>query len=215
MVRVILPDGNSLEYTRRVTPLDVAGDIGKRLAKATLAAELDGRLVGCNETLPVDGEVRLRLVTAKDPEALGLMRHSCAHVMARAVMRLFEGVQLAFGPTIENGFYYDFLTEKPISDEDFTRIEAEMRKIAEEDEPFERVVLPRDEAVSLCQELGQKLKVEHIKEGLGDQETVSFYRQGEFVDLCRGPHVPSAGKLGAFKLLSVAGAYWKGDSNRE
>ncbi len=214
MVKVILPDGNSLEYARRVTPIEVASDIGKRLAKATLAAELDGRLVGCDEILPVDGEVHLRLITARDSESLGLLRHSCAHVMARAVMRLFEGVQLAFGPTIDNGFYYDFLTEKPISDEDFPRIEAEMKKIVKEDEPFERVVLPRDEAIALCRELGQKLKVEHIEEGLGDQPTVSFYRQGEFVDLCRGPHVPSAGKLSAFKLLSVAGAYWKGDSAR-
>ncbi len=215
MLKVVLPNESTLEYTRRVTPAEVAGDIGARLAKATLAAEVDGNLVGCNELLPAKGEVRLRLITAKDPEALDLMRHSCAHVMARAVMRLFPGVQLAFGPTTDNGFYYDFLTDQPISDEDFPQIEAEMQKIAKEDEPFERVVLPRDDATALCRELRQELKVEHIEEGLGDQPTVSFYRQGEFVDLCRGPHLPSAGKLGAFKLLSVAGAYWKGDASRE
>ncbi len=215
MLNVILPDGSTLNYTRRVTALDVAGDIGKRLAKATLAAEVDGKLVGSDQLLPAEGEVRLRLITQRDPEALDLMRHSCAHVMARAVMRLYPGVQLAFGPTIENGFYYDFLIEQPISEDDFPRIEAEMRNIVAEGELFERVELPRTEAVELCRELGQTLKVEHIEEGLGDEASVSFYRQGEFVDLCRGPHLAAASKVGAVKLLSVAGAYWKGDSNRE
>ncbi len=215
MLTVILPDGNTLEYSRRVRTIDVAADIGSRLAKATLAAQLDGQLVGADCLLPQEGKVSLRLITKKDPEALGILRHSCAHVMARAVMRLFDGVQLAFGPTVDNGFYYDFRLEHSISEADFPKIEAEMAKIIKEDEPFERVDEPRDRAIQLCKDLGQTLKVEHLEEGLAEEETVSFYRQGEFVDLCRGPHLPSPRAIGAFKLLSVAGAYWKGDALRE
>jgi threonyl-tRNA synthetase len=213
MLKVNLPDGTVLEYSRRVRPMDIAADIGPRLAKATLAAVVDGRMVGADASLPDDGQITLRLLTNKDPEALDVMRHSCAHVMARAVMRLFEGVQLAFGPTIDNGFYYDFLMEHSISEEDFPKIEAEMARIVKEDEPFERIETPREKAVALCEELGQALKVEHINDGLADQATLSFYRQGEFLDLCRGPHIPSAGAIGAFRLLSVAGAYWKGDAS--
>jgi threonyl-tRNA synthetase len=215
MLKVSLPDGSVLEYSRRVRPIDVAADIGPRLAKATLAAEVDGRLVGADSPLPDEGQIRLRLLTGKDPEALDVMRHSCAHVMARAVMRLFEGVQLAFGPTVENGFYYDFQTEHPLSEEDFSRIEAEMARIVKEDQPFDRVEMDRSEAIQFCKDLGQSLKVEHIEGGLANEGTVSFYRQGEFIDLCRGPHVPRAGAIGAFKILSVAGAYWKGDAQNQ
>jgi threonyl-tRNA synthetase len=171
--------------------------------------------MGADQTLPEEGQISLRLITKKDPEALEIMRHLCAHVMARAVMRLFPGVQLAFGPTIENGFYYDFQTEHAFSEEDFPRIEAEMAKIVKEDEAFERVEMDRREAVQFCTDLGQALKVEHIEDGLKDEAAVSFYRQGEFIDLCRGPHVPGPGAIGAFKLLSVAGAYWKGDASRQ
>ena len=134
--------------------------------------------------------------------------------MARAVMRLRKGVQLAFGPTVEGGFYYDFDLKEPLSEDDFPAIEAEMKKIVKANEPFERIVEPREKALQVCRDMQQAYKVEHIQEGLGDHETVSFYRQGEFLDLCRGPHVPSAGSIGAFKLLSIAGAYWKGDANR-
>ena len=215
MLKVILPDGKVLEFSHRVRPIDVAAKIGPRLAKATLAAEVDGQLVGADVALPAEGQVRLRLLTSKDPEALGILRHSSAHVMARAVMRLFEGVQLAFGPTVDNGFYYDFQMEHALSAEDFPQIEAEMARIIAEDEPFERVDMPRDEAVEFFQDLSQALKVEHLREGLADEASVSLYRQGEFVDLCRGPHVPTAGAIGAFKLLSVAGAYWKGDARRQ
>ncbi|MBN1589170.1 MAG: threonine--tRNA ligase [Pirellulales bacterium] len=216
MLKVILPDGNVLDYSRRVRPIDVAADIGPRLAKATLAAVVDGQTVGTDFYLPEEGEVSLRLLTKRDIESLDIMRHSCAHVMARAVMRLFEGVQLAFGPTVDGGFYYDFALEHSISESDFPKIEAEIAKIIKQDEAFERVEYPHAKAIELCEELGQTLKVEHLKEGLSDQSLVSFYRQGEFVDLCRGPHVPSAGAIGALKLLSVAGAYWKGDaSNRQ
>ena len=215
MLKVNLPDGTSKEFSRRMRAIDVAADIGPGLAKATLAAVVDDQVVGADTYLPEDGEVVLRLLTKRDSEALDVMRHSCAHVMARAVMRLFDGVELAFGPTVDNGFYYDFALEHAISEADFPRIEAEMAKIIKEGEPFERVVEPRDKAIQLCADLNQKLKVEHIQEGLSDQETVSFYRQGEFVDLCRGPHVPSPKAITAFKLMSVAGAYWKGDAGQQ
>jgi threonyl-tRNA synthetase len=215
MLTVTLPDGKTLEYSHRVRPSDIAAALGPRLAKATLAADVDGRLVGAAEPLPAEGRIALRLITAKDPQALDLLRHSCAHVMARAVMRLFEGVQLAFGPTVADGFYYDFQMEHALSDADFPAIEAEMARIIAADEPFERVEMDRREAIEFCRDLGQSLKVEHLEDGLAEQATVSFYRQGEFVDLCRGPHVPTAGAVGAFKLLSVAGAYWKGDANRQ
>lgn len=215
MVQVKLPDGSVRQYPQPVRPIDVAAEIGPRLAKATLAAMVDGEVVGVDTLLPAEGEVSLRLLTAKDELTLDVMRHSCAHIMARAVMRLFEGVQLAFGPTVENGFYYDFELKRPLSEDDFPAIEAEMAKIIAEDEPFERVVMERDEAIQLCRDLGQTLKVEHLESGLAENEKVSFYRQGEFVDLCRGPHVPSPKAIGAVKLLSVAGAYWKGDANRQ
>jgi threonyl-tRNA synthetase len=213
MLKVNLPDGKALEFSHRVRALDVAQQIGPGLAKAALAAEVDGQLVGLDHYLPEEGSVTLRILTKKDSESLEVLRHSCAHVMARAVMRLFDDVQLAFGPTVENGFYYDVQAKKPISEDDFPKIEAEMAKIVKEDEPFERFVEPHDKATALCRDLGQQLKVEHLEEGLSDEQSVSFYRQGEFVDLCRGPHVPSAGAIGAFKLLSVAGAYWKGDAS--
>jgi threonyl-tRNA synthetase len=216
MLKVTLPDGTHREYAEVVTSADVAAEIGPGLAKAAVVAEVDSRLVGLNEPLPADGQVQLRILTKRDPEALAVMRHSAAHVMARAVMRLFDGVQLAFGPTIDSGFYYDFDLERSLSEEDFTAIESEMAKIVAADEPFERIEQPRDEAVALVRDLGQALKVEHIEGTLADHPVVSFYRQGEFVDLCRGPHVARAGMIGrAFKLLSVAGAYWKGDASRK
>src|SRR5262249_30274312 len=156
-----------------------------------------------------------QLLTDRDPESLAVLRHSCAHVMARAVMRLFPGVQLAFGPALENGFYYDIDSPTPIREEDFPRIEEEMRKIVKEAEPFEAFERPTDEARALVQDLGQGYKVEHIDDDLKQYPSLSFYRQGEFIDLCRGPHIPHAGKIGAFKLLSIAGAYWKNDSTRK
>ncbi len=215
MLTVNLPDGSKLEYQRRVRPIDVAADIGPGLAKATLAAVVDDRLTGADTPLPADGSISFRLITKKDPEAIEIMRHTAAHVMARAVMRLFEGVQLAFGPTTGEGFYYDFDLKHSISESDFPKIEAEMAKIIKEDEPLERVEMDRLEAAQLCKDLGQTLKVEHIEDGLAEEDSVSFYRQGEFIDLCRGLHVPSPKAIGAFKLLSVAGAYWKGDASRQ
>ena len=216
MLKVILPDGSRREYESPVTAYDVAAEIGPGLAKAAILAEVDGQQVDLHCQLPASGDVRLRLLTNRDPEVLAVMRHSAAHVMAQAVMRLYEGVSLAFGPTTSTGFYYDFHLEEPIREEDFPRIEAEMRKIVAADEKFERLEMPRSDSLGLCEEMGQAFKVEHIQTGLAEEETLSFYRQGEFVDLCRGRHIPSTRHIGnAFKLLSVAGAYWKGDSSRE
>ena len=215
MLTVRLPDGSTKQYSQSVRPIDVAAEIGPRLAQATLGATVNGKVIGFDAPLPDDGEVNLRLLTKKDSEALAIMRHSCAHVMARAVMRLFKGVQLAFGPTIEHGFYYDMALDRPITEEDFPAIEAEMKKIVKADEAFERLERSSAEAVKICDDLAQPLKVEHIQTGLAEHGDVSFYRQGEFLDLCRGPHVPKAGAIGEFKLLSVAGAYWKGDASRQ
>jgi len=213
MLEVILPDGSKKAFEQSVTPMDVAADIGPGLAKATLAGEVDGNVIGFDTPLPNQGQVNLRLLTNKDQEALGVMRHSCAHIMARAVMRLFDGVQLAFGPTIEGGFYYDFDLEHKLSEDDFPAIEAEMKKIIKANEPFERIERDRDQSLKLVEDLGQKYKIEHIGTGLKEHSSLSFYQQGEFIDLCRGPHIPKPKAIGAYKLLSVAGAYWKGDSS--
>jgi threonyl-tRNA synthetase len=215
MLTVQLPDGSAKQFDHLVTARDVAASIGPRLAQAALAAQVDGRTIGLDQPLPTDGSLQLKLLTRKDPETLDVMRHSAAHVMARAVMRLYGGVQLAFGPTVEGGFYYDFSLPQALSEADFPAIEAEMRRIIEKNEPFERLEETPERARALCADLGQKFKVEHIDEGLRGHASLSFYRQGEFLDLCRGPHVPSAGAIGAIKLLSVAGAYWKGDAQRE
>lgn len=218
MIEVLLPDGKVVECPDEATPLSVAQSIGARLAAAVIAAEVDGRVVDATarlENLTTTRPVPLRLLTDRDPKSLGVLRHSCAHVMARAVMRLFEGVSLAFGPTTGSGFYYDFDLAHKISEEDFPRIEAEMAKIISEGEAFEPFSLDRQAALELCRDLKQELKVEHIETGLAEHPTLGFYRQGEFVDLCRGPHVPDAGRIKAFKLLSVAGSYWKGDAERQ
>ncbi len=219
MIQVKFPDGSVKEYPDQASAMEVAQSIGSRLAGAVVAADVDGQV--CDATRPLaelsqSQPIPLRLLTEKDPTSLGVMRHSCAHIMARAVMRLFPGVSLAFGPTTGNGFYYDFDLEHKLNEEDFPKIEAEMQRIIQEAEPFKRFLLPRDKAVELCRDLNQTLKVEHISTGLSDHREMSFYRQGEFVDLCRGPHVPHAGKIKAFKVLNVAGTYWKGDArNRQ
>ena len=215
MVTVTLPDGSHKEFEHSVNTREVAESIGPGLAKQAIAAVVDGQIVGLDYGLPNDSKVTLQILTKKDPQALNVMRHSCAHVMARAVMRLFPGVQLAFGPTIEGGFYYDFDLEHSLTEDDFAAIEAEMKNIIKLDEPFERLEEPRDNSLQICRDLEQTLKVEHIEDGLAEHETLSFYRQGEFLDLCRGPHIPRPGVIGAYKLLSVAGAYWKGDSSRK
>jgi threonyl-tRNA synthetase len=215
MLNVSLPDGSSKQFEQPVTPLDVALAIGPGLGKAALAAVVDGEIVGLDRRLPTDGTVQVRILTNKDADALNVLRHSCAHIMARAVMRLFPRVQLAFGPTIEGGYYYDFDLQHTITEDDFPAIEDEMRRIIELDEPFERIEETRERALQICRDLGQQYKIEHITEGLAEHPTLSFYQQGEFIDLCRGPHIPRPRPIGAFKVLSVAGAYWKGDSKRK
>ncbi len=217
MLKLKLPDGSTREVPAGTRPRDVAESIGKRLAKDAVAAKVGGAVMDLDRELPGDGaaEIPFAVLTPRDPEALEVLRHSTAHVMARAVMRLFPGTQLAFGPPIENGFYYDIDSPTPITEADFPRIEEEMRKIIAAAEPFERFERPTGEARSLVEDLGQHYKVEHIDDDLKQYPSLSFYRQGEFIDLCRGPHIPHAGKVGAFKLLSIAGAYWKNDSNRK
>src|SRR5579863_1674299 len=200
-------------YADGSTAYDVAAKIGPRLAQACVAALVDGVVVDLKRPLPAGEAVKLKLLTDRDPDALKVMRHSAAHVMARAVMRVFPNVGLAFGPTLPNGFYYDFDMPDRIREEDFPKIEKAMAEIVAEAETFDRFELPRDEAVAFCADLKQNLKVEHLKTGLADHATLSFYRQGEFVDLCRGPHIPDASKIKAFKLLSVAASHFKGDAS--
>jgi threonyl-tRNA synthetase len=216
MLQVQLPDGKILECADSASALDVAMQIGPRLAKATVAARIGDRTVDATRPLASFTDQRpipLRLLTDRDPESLDVLRHSCAHVMARAVMRIFPDVSLAFGPTIAGGYYYDFELKHKLSEDDFAAIESEMASIVAKEEPFEQFSLNRDEATQLCKDLKQSLKVEHIETGLAEHNQLGFYRQGEFVDLCRGPHIPHAGLIKAFKLMSVAGAYWKGDSS--
>jgi threonyl-tRNA synthetase len=219
MLNVRLSDGTvrQCESPTRVTDVLNAGSTGTNSPKEgrgrPIAAVLDGKTVGLDAPLPTTGTVELEPLYAGDARALPVMRHSAAHVMARAVMRLFEGVELAFGPTVGEGFYYDMRASRPITDEDLPAIEAEMKRIIEADEAFERVEVPREKAVEIVRGLNQPLKAEHIETGLAAHPSLSFYRQGEFVDLCRGPHVPGPGCIGAFKLTNIAGAYWKGDAN--
>jgi threonyl-tRNA synthetase len=216
MTTLRLPDGSIREVPPGTRPRDVAEGIGKRLAQAAVAAKVNGTVWDLDRELPTGaGELSFQILTDRDREALDVLRHSSAHVMARAVLRLFPGAQLAFGPTIENGFYYDIDATPPIREEDFPRIEEEMRKIVQEGEPFERFERPTPEARALCADISQGYKIEHIDDDLKQYPSLSFYRQGEFIDLCRGPHIPHAGKIGAFKLLSIAGAYWKNDASRK
>lgn len=216
MLQVRLPDGSIVEHPDHATAFDVANKISPRLAAATIGAVVAGTVTDAMRPLAeatTEQPIPLQLLTDKDPASLAILRHSCAHIMARAVMRLWPGVELAFGPTTGHGFYYDISCSHKISEDDFPRIEAEMQKIVDMGEPFERFICDRGEAVKLVDGMAQKLKVEHINTGLASHPTVSFYRQGEFVDLCRGPHIPDAKRVKAFKLLSVAGAYWKGDAS--
>ena len=210
-MKVIFPDKSVREYPDGTTPLQVAESIGPRLAKEVIAASADGRLIDLNQ--PLEGEVELRLIKPEDPEGLEIIRHSASHVMAQAVCNLFPGAKLAIGPAIENGFYYDFDLPQPLTAEDLPKIEAEMAKIIAADLPFERYELSKEEALKRFRETGAKYK-EELVEGLEDG-SISFYKQGDFNDLCRGPHLPSTGRIKAYKLMSVAGAYWRGDSSRE
>jgi threonyl-tRNA synthetase len=206
-VTVTLPDGSTKSVPKGSTVRQLAEMIGPRLARDAVAGKLDGRVVDL--VTPIDGDVKLEILTWKSPDTLPIYRHSTAHLTAQAVKRLFPDVQIGIGPPIENGYYYDFLPKRPFTPEDLESIEREMRKIIGEDLAIERLEMPMSEAIGIFQKQNDPLKVE-IARGLGDEQ-VSCYRQGEFIDLCRGPHVPSTGKLGVFKLTHSAGAYWKGD----
>jgi threonyl-tRNA synthetase len=206
---VTLPDGSQRPFDRPVTVDEVAASIGPGLRKAALAGRVDGKLVDTSYVISADA--RVAIVTDKDPEALQIIRHSTAHLLAQAVKELFPDAQVTIGPVIEDGFYYDFAYERPFTPEDLAAIEARMRELAQADQKVHRRVLGRDEAVKFFTKLGEHYKAEIIA-GIPGQEEISLYGQGDWVDLCRGPHVPSTGKLKAFKLTKIAGAYWRGDS---
>lgn len=210
MIEITLPDGSKRPFDHPVSVQDVAASIGAGLAKATLAGKVDSQLV--DASFVIDHDASLQIVTDKSPEALEILRHSTAHLMGQAVQRLYPGAQVTIGPVIDNGFFYDFAYERPFTPDDLPKIEAEMEKIVAEQLPVTRSVKSRDEAVAFFRGMGEAYKAEII-ESIPAGEQLSLYSQGEFTDLCRGPHVPNTGKLRSFKLMKVAGAYWRGDSN--
>ena len=212
MLAVVLPDGSKREFAAPVTVAEVAQSIGSGLAKAALAGVVDGRLVDLSFTL--DHDVQLAIITDKSPEALEIVRHSTAHLLAYAVKELFPAAQVTIGPVIDNGFYYDFSFHRPFTPDDLSAIEKRMHELAKKNEPVVRRVLPRDQAIQYFKEQHELYKAEIIASIPADQD-VSLYSEGGFTDLCRGPHVPSTSKLKVFKLMKVAGAYWRGDSKNE
>jgi threonyl-tRNA synthetase len=212
MPLITLPDGSQKQFDSPVTVQNVAASIGPGLAKAALAGKLDGKLVDTSAL--IDRDATLSIVTDKDPEGLDIIRHSTAHLLANAVQELFPDAQVTIGPVIENGFYYDFAYKRPFSTEDLAAIEKRMLEISAKDLPVHRRVLPRDAAIEHFKKIGEVYKAEIIA-AIPPGESISLYGQGAWEDLCRGPHVPSTGKLKAFKLTKVAGAYWRGDSNNE
>ncbi len=212
MVHITLPDGSQREYPGPVTVAEVAQSIGTGLAKAALGGKVDGKLV--DTSFVIDHDAPLSIVTAKDADGLEMIRHSTAHLLAYAVKELFPDAQVTIGPVIENGFYYDFSYKRPFTPDDLSAIEKKMEELAAKDEPVVRRVLPRDAAVEYFKVLGEAYKAELIA-SIPSNEDVSLYREGAFEDLCRGPHVPSTGKLKHFKLMKVAGAYWRGDHRNE
>lgn len=209
---ITLPDGSQRSYAEPVSVQQVAADIGPGLARAALAGKVDGCLV--DTSFVIDRDARLAIVTDRDPEGLEVIRHSTAHLLAQAVKQLFPDAQVTIGPVIEDGFYYDFAFKRPFTPEDLEAIEIRMKELASADQTIERRVMPRDEAVQFFRDQGEMYKAEIIA-GIPAGEQISLYGQGDWIDLCRGPHVPSTGKLRAFKLMKVAGAYWRGDSRNE
>ncbi|BDD93847.1 threonine--tRNA ligase [Pandoraea sp. XJJ-1] len=212
MISVRLPDGSQRQYEGPLTVAQVAGSIGTGLAKAALAGRVDGKLV--DTSYLIERDVSLAIVTDKDADGLDVIRHSTAHLLAYAVKELFPEAQVTIGPVIENGFYYDFAFHRAFTPEDLDAIEKKMHELARKDEPVTREVLSRDDAVRLFLSMGEKYKAEII-ESIPATDEIGLYREGKFVDLCRGPHVPSTGKLKVFKLMKVAGAYWRGDAKNE
>ena len=209
---VTLPDGSQRSFHAPVTVFDVAADIGAGLAKAALAGVVDGREVDTSHV--IEGDTTLSILTDRDEAAIEIIRHSTAHLLAQAVQQLFPGTQVTIGPTVEDGFYYDFASGHNFTPEDLENIEKRMAEIAADDLTVERIVSPRDKAIEIFRNMGEHYKVQIIEDLPGDEE-ITIYKQGEWMDLCRGPHVPSTGKLQAFKLTKVAGAYWRGDANNQ
>jgi threonyl-tRNA synthetase len=207
-IQITLPDGSTREVLRGTTAAQVAGQIGPRLAKDALVARADGELVDLSK--PLDRSVKLSILTAKDPDAVQVFRHSAAHLLAAAVLELYPNVKLGVGPPIDTGFFYEFVPEQPFTPEDLEKIEAKMREIAARDVPNERKLIPKPEALELYRKANQQFKCELVEEK-AIEPMVSFYTTGKFIDFCRGPHIPSTGRIKAFKLMNVAGAYWKGD----
>ena len=212
MASVTLPDGSKREYEGPVTVAQVAASIGAGLAKAALAGRVDGKLVDLSHV--IDGDAAVAIITARDPEGLEIIRHSTAHLMAQAVKELFPEAQVTIGPAIENGFYYDFSYTRAFTPEDLKAIEARMDELVKKNIPIVREEMPREEAIDFFKALGEHYKAEIIA-SIPAGEVISLYRQGDFVDLCRGPHVPSTGCLKVHHLMKVAGAYWRGDSKNE
>jgi len=209
MIKITFPDGASREFDAGVSGFEIAGDISKSLAKKAVAVKIDGEL--SDLSLPIDRDANVAIVTRDDPEALELIRHDAAHIMAEAVQELFPGTQVTIGPVIEHGFFYDFDPKEPFTPEDMLKIEDKMRQIVKRDEKFVREVWPRDKAIAFFKEKGEAYKAELIGD-LPEDVDISIYRQGDWLDLCRGPHLPGTGKIGAaFKLTKLAGAYWRGD----
>lgn len=212
MIKITFPDGSVREYQEGITPLEIARSISNSLAKKVLVAKVNDQLVDL--TRPLYEDAIIKLYTFDDPEGRDTYRHTASHILAQAVKRLFPDVKLGIGPAIENGFYYDFDTSHTFTPDDFAKIEAEMEKIIKEDLPVERKELDREEALRLFTEMGENYKVELIRD-LPEDAVISIYRQGEFVDLCAGPHLPSTGRVKAIKLMSLAGAYWRGDERNK
>ena len=212
MPQITLPDGSQRSFDHPVSVMDVANAIGPGLARATLAGKVNGKLVDASYLIEDDGE--LAIVTERDKDGLEVIRHSTAHLLAQAVKELYPETQVTIGPVIEDGFYYDFARPEPFTEADLAKIEKKMAELAKQDFAVSRSLMSRDEAVKFFRDMGEEYKAEII-ESIPKDEALSLYQQGEFIDLCRGPHVPSTGKLKAFKLMKVAGAYWRGDSNNE
>ena len=212
MLVVTLPDGSKREFEAPVRVADVAQSIGSGLAKAALGGIVDGKMV--DTSFVIDKDSQLAIITDKSPEALEIVRHSTAHLLAYAVKELFPEAQVTIGPVVDNGFYYDFSYHRPFTPDDLVALEKKMTELAKKDEPVTRSVLPRDEAIKFFKDQGEHYKAELIA-SIPQGEDVSLYAEGKFTDLCRGPHVPSTGKLKVFKLMKLAGAYWRGDSKNE
>jgi threonyl-tRNA synthetase len=209
---ITLPDGSKRNFDNPVSVLDIAMDIGPGLAKATLAGVVNGKLI--DATVPIELDAQVKIITSKDKEGLEVLRHSCAHVLAQAVQRVFPDVQVTIGPVIEDGFYYDFASSKSFTENDLSKFESEMNAIIKENLPVTRKEVTRNDAIDFFESKGEKYKAEIIRD-IPEDEILTLYSQGEFTDLCRGPHIPFTGVIKAFKLMRVTGAYWRGNSNNE